>query len=167
MCNFTTPFDKQISTSSVNIGSKSMPTIMLFIFGTQRCFKEESRLRVFGNRILGLIFGPKRDESGEWRKLHEELHYLYRARNILRVIKSSRLRQAGHVARMEEGRSSFNILTGTPAERPIVMPRRRWEENIRIDLKEMGINSWIWIDSAQDTDYWKAIVDAALNLRVP
>ena len=75
----------------------------------------ESRLRVFEKRILRRIFGPKRDENGEWRKLHnEELHSLYLSPNIVRVIKSRRLRWAGHVARMEEGRSAFKILTGKP-----------------------------------------------------
>ena len=72
--------------------------------------KEESRLRVFENRILMRVFGPKRDENGEWRRLHnEELHSLYRSSNIVRVIKSRRLRWAGHVARIEEGRSAFKI----------------------------------------------------------
>ena len=71
---------------------------------------EESRLRVFENRILRRIFGPKRDDNGEWRRLHnEELHSLYRSPNIVSVIKSRRLRWAGHVARMEEGRSAFKI----------------------------------------------------------
>ena len=77
--------------------------------------REESRLRVFENRILRRIFGPKRDENGEWRRLHnEELRSLYRSPNIVRVIKSRRLRWAGHVTRMEEGRSAFKILTGKP-----------------------------------------------------
>ena len=84
--------------------------------------KEERRLRVFENRILRRIFGPKRDENGERRRLHnEELHSLYRSPNIVRVIKSRRLRWAGHVARMEEGRSACKILTGTPrGKRPFV-----------------------------------------------
>ena len=74
---------------------------------------EESRLRVFENRILRRIFRPKRDENGEWRRLHnEEFHRLYRSPNIVRVIKSRRLRQTDHVAKMEEGRSAFKILTG-------------------------------------------------------
>ena len=77
--------------------------------------REECRLRVFENRILRRIFGPRRDEHGEWRKLHnEELHSSYRSPNIVRVIKSRRLRSAGHVARMKEGRSALKILTGKP-----------------------------------------------------
>jgi hypothetical protein len=109
------------------------------------------------------------DENGEWRRLHkEELHSLNRSPNIVRVIKSRRLRWAGHVARMEEGRSSFKILTGTPAKkRPLERSRRRWEDNIRSDLKEIGINRRNWFDSTKDRDYWRALVNAALNLRVP
>ena len=77
--------------------------------------KEECRLRLFENRILRRIFGPKRDENGDWRRLrNEELHSLYSSPNILRVIKSRRLRWAGNVARMEESRSCFKILTGSP-----------------------------------------------------
>ena len=69
---------------------------------------------------------------------------------------------------MEEGRRSFKILTGTPAgKRPIGTPRRRWENNIRMDLKVIGINSKNWVDSAQDRDYWRTLVNAPLNLRVP
>ena len=82
----------------------------------------------------------------------------------MRVIKYRRLRWAGHVARMEEGRNAFKILTG---KRPLGRPRCRWEDNIRMDLKEIGISVGNWVDSAQDRDYWKALVNAALNLRVP
>ena len=129
---------------------------------------EESRLRVFENRILRRIFGRKRDENGEWRSLHnEELHSLYRSPNRVRVIKSGRLRWAGHVARMEEGSSAFQILTGKPTgKRPLRSPRRRWEDNIRMDLEEIGI-AGNWVDLAQDRNYWRALVNAALNLRVP
>ena len=104
---------------------------------------EKCRLRVFENRILRRIFGPKNDENGEWRRLHnEELHSLYRSPNIVRVIKYRRLRWAGHVARMEGGRSAFKILTGKPTgNRTLGRPRRRWEDNIRIDLEEIGINA--------------------------
>ena len=108
---------------------------------------------VFENTILRRIFGTKRDENGEWRRLHnEELHILYRSPIIVRVIK---LRWAGHVARMEDGRSAFKILTRAPAEvPPLGGPRRRWEEHIRMDLKEIGINMRNWVDSAGDRDYW-------------
>ena len=79
------------------------------------------------------------------------------------MIKSRRLRWAGHVARMEEGRCAFKILTG---KRPLRRPRRRWEDNIRIDLKEKCIDTWNCVDSAQDRGYWRVLVNAALNLRV-
>ena len=73
----------------------------------------------------------------------------------------------GHVARMEESRSAFKILTGKPTgKRRLGRPRRRWEDNIRMDLEEIGINAGNWVDSAQDRDYWRALVNAALNLRV-
>ena len=86
----------------------------------------------------------------EWRRLHnEELHSFYRSPNIVRVIKSRRLRWTGHVARMEEGRRAFKILTDIPTgKRPLGSPRRRWEGNIRMDLEEIGINAGNWVDSA-------------------
>ena len=93
---------------------------------------------------------------------------MYRSPNIARVIKSRRLRWAGHVARMKGGRSAFKILTGKPTgKRPLGRPRRRWEDNIRMDLEEIGINAGNLVDSAQDRDYWRALVIAALNIRVP
>jgi hypothetical protein len=88
--------------------------------------------------------------------------------NLVRVIKSRSLSWAGHVARMEEGRSIFKNFTGKPTgKRPVGRPRLRWEENIQMDLKEIGINTREWIDSAQDRDYWRTLVNVALNLRVP
>ena len=111
----------------------------------------------------------RRDENGDWRRLHnEELHSLYCSPNIVWVIKSRRLRWAGHVARIEEGRSVFKILTGKPTGKsPLGRLRRRWKDNIRMDLVEIGINPGNWADSAQDRNYWRALVNAALNLRVP
>ena len=84
------------------------------------------------------------------------------------MIKSRRLRWVGHVARMEEGRSAFKILTDKPTgKRSLGRPRRRWEDNIRMDLEEIGLNACNWVDSAQDRDYWRALVNAILNLWVP
>ena len=84
------------------------------------------------------------------------------------MIKSRRFRWAGHVARMEEGRSAFKILTGKPTgKRSLGRPRRRWENNIRIDLEEIGINAGNWVDSAHVRNYWSALVNAVLNLWVP
>jgi hypothetical protein len=84
------------------------------------------------------------------------------------VIKSRRLRWAGHVTRMEEGGSAFKMLTGILArKRPLGRPRHRWEDNIRMDLREIGINTRNWVDLVQDRDYWRALVDAELNLRIP
>jgi len=92
---------------------------------------------------------------------------LYRSSNIVRVIKSRRLRWAGHLVRMEEGRSVFKILTGTPAgKRPLGRPRLRWEDNIRLYLKEIGIDRRNRVDLDQDRDYWRALVNAVLKLRI-
>ena len=92
---------------------------------------------------------------------------LYRSPNIVRVIKSRRLRWAGHVARMEKSRTAFKISTSEPTgKRPLGRPRRRWEDNISMHLEEIGINASNWVGSAQDRDYWRALVNAALNLRV-
>jgi hypothetical protein len=103
--------------------------------------REEHSLREFENRVLRRIFGPKRDEvAGEWRRLHnEEPNDLYSSPNIIRVIKSRRMRWAGHVARMGEGRGEYRILVGrTEGRRPLGRSRRRWEDNIKMDLQEVG-----------------------------
>ena len=98
--------------------------------------------RIFNdNRILRRVFGPKRDEvTGEWRKLHnEELSDLYALPNIVRMLKSRRMRWVGHVARMGEGKGVHRVLVGNPeGNRPLGRPRRRWEDNIKIDLQEVG-----------------------------
>ena len=84
------------------------------------------------------------------------------------MIKSRRLRWVGHEARIEEGRSAFKILTGRPAgKRPLEKPRRRWDDNIRMYLEEIGLNAGNWVDSSQDLNYGRALVNAALNLQVP
>jgi len=132
--------------------------------------EEERRLRVFENRVLRRIFGPKRDEvTGEWRKLHnEELNDLYCSPNIVRIIKSRRLRWAWHVARMGEGKGVYRVLVGKPeGKRPLGRSRRRWEDNIKMDLQEVGCGGIDWIELAQDKDRWRALVNAVMNLRVP
>ncbi|KAJ4426318.1 hypothetical protein ANN_27132 [Periplaneta americana] len=130
--------------------------------------REEQRLRVFENKVLRKIFGAKRDEvTGEWRKLHNaELHALYSSPDIIRNIKSRRLRWAGHVARMGESRNAYRVLVGRPAgKRPLERPRRRWEDNIKMDLREVGYDGRDWINLAQDRDQWRAYVRATMNLR--
>ncbi|KAJ4445602.1 hypothetical protein ANN_12284 [Periplaneta americana] len=132
--------------------------------------REEHRLRVFENKVLRKIFGAKRDEvTGEWRKLHNaELHALYSSPDIIRNIKSRRLRWAGHVARKGESRNAYRVLVGRPeGKRPLGRPRRRWEDNIKVDLREVGYDGRDWINLAQDRDRRRAYVRAAMNLRVP
>ena len=105
--------------------------------------REESRLRVFENRVLRRIFGLKKDENGEWRRLHnDEIHNLYRLPNIVRVIKSRYVRWTWHVARMEEGMGAFNIFATKPTgKRSLGRPRRRWEHNIKMELEKININT--------------------------
>jgi hypothetical protein len=115
------------------------------------------------------IFGPKREEDGSWRKMHnDELHDLYSSPNIVRVIKSRRMRWAGHVARMGEGGGVYRVLVGrSEGKRPLGRPRRRWEDNIKMDLGEIRIDGANWIRLAQDRVRWRAFVNTVMNLRVP
>ena len=122
---------------------------------------------MFENRVLRRIFGPKRDKvTGELRKLHnEELNDLYSSPNI-RMIKS-RMRWAGKVARMGE-RDAYRVSVGNPeGKRPLGRPRRRWEDNINVDLQEVGCGGMDRIDLARDRNRWRALVNAIINLRVP
>jgi hypothetical protein len=115
--------------------------IYIYIYIYTLTLREECRLRVFENKVLRRIFGPKRGEvTGEWRRLHnKELYALYSSPNIIRVIKSRRLRWAGHVTRMGERRGAYRALVGKPEGRkPLGRPRRRWEDNIKTDLREVG-----------------------------
>ena len=124
---------------------------------------------MFENRVLRRIFGPKRDGvTGEWRKLHnEELNDLYSSPNIVRVIKWRRMRWAGHVARMEKGRGVRKVLVGKrEKKRPLGRPRRRWEDNVKMDLQEVGRGCGDWMELAQDRDRWLVLVNAVMNLRV-
>ena len=130
---------------------------------------EEWKLRVFENMALRRIFGPRRDEvTGEWRRLHnEELNDLYCSPNIVRVIKSRRMRWTGHVACMVEERGVYRFLVGKPeGRRPLGRHRRRWLGNIRMDLQKVGCGYMDWIGLAQDRDRWRTLVSAVMNLRV-
>ena len=131
--------------------------------------REERRLRVFENRVRRRIYGPKRDEvRGEWKTLHnEELTDLYSSHSLVRVIRSRRMRWAGHVARMGEGRGVYSVLVGKPkGKRPLGRPRRRWEDNIKLDLQEVGCGCMDWIEVAQNRDSWRALVSTVMNFRV-
>jgi hypothetical protein len=105
----------------------------------------------------------------DWRKLHnEELHNLYSLPKIIRMIKSRRMRWAGHVARMGKKRNAYRILVRKPeGKRPLERPRRKWVYNIKIDLREIEWDGMDWIDLAQDRDQWRAVVNMVMNLRVP
>jgi hypothetical protein len=120
--------------------------------------------------VLRRVFGPKRDEvTGEWRKLHnEELSDLYSLPSIGRVVKSRRMRGAGHVARRGEGRVVHRVLVGKPGgKRPLGRGRRRWEDNIKVDLQEVGESCGDWMELAQDRERWRALVSTVMTLRVP
>ena len=122
-------------------------------------------MRMFKNRVLRRIFGLKRDEvTGEWRKLYnEELNDLYYSSNVVWFIKSRRMRWAGHVACMGEGRGMCRVLVGKPVRRP----RHIWEDSIKMDLQEVGCGVLFWISLAQDRDRWQALVNAVMNFQVP
>jgi len=120
--------------------------------------------------VLRRIFGPRRDEvTGEWRRLHnEELNDLYSSPSIVRVIKSRRMRWAGHVARMGVERGVYRVLVRKPeGRRPLGRPRRRWVDKIRMDLQEVGCGYMDCIGLSQDRDMWRTFVSAVMNLWVP
>jgi hypothetical protein len=132
--------------------------------------REKRRLRVFENRVLRRAVGPKRDEmTGEWRKSHnEELNDRYSLPNIVWVVKSRRMRWAGHVACMGEERGVHRLLVGKPeGKMPLGRPRRRWEDDIKMDLQEVGVGHEDWIESAQDRDRLLERVSMVKNFWVP
>ncbi|PSN35706.1 hypothetical protein C0J52_10179 [Blattella germanica] len=159
---------------SKNIKLKIYKTVILpvILYGCETwtlTLREEKRLRVFENKVLRKIFGPKRDEeTGEWRRLHNtELKDVYGKPDIIRIIKSRRLRWAGHVARMGDERGVRKILEGKPeGKRPVGRPRMKWENNINHDLREVDYTEDDWKTLAQDRDVWRAYVRTAMNLRV-
>ena len=123
------------------------------------------------NRKICFRFGTTRGLTlkGEWRKLHnEELNGLYSSPNIVRGIKSRRMRWVGHVARVGERRGIYRVWVGKPeGKRPLGRPRHRWEDNIKMDLQEVGCGGMDWILLAQDRDMWWVLVNVVMNLLVP
>jgi hypothetical protein len=160
---------------SRNVKIKMYKTIILRVvfYGCETwslMLREEHRLRVFENRELRRIFGPKKDEvTGGWRKLqNEELHGLYSSPSIVRVIKARRMRWAGRMVHLGEVRGAYNILVGKPeGRRPLGRPRRRWEDNIKRDFREIGFGDVDQIHLAQDRDRWEALVNMVMCLWVP
>jgi hypothetical protein len=118
--------------------------------------------------VLKRIFGPKREEDGSWRKLHnDELHNLYSSPNIVRMVISRRLRWAGHVALMGRG-GVYRVLVGRPEyKRPLGRHSGRWVDNIKLDFRELGIDGANWIQLAQDRVQWRAFVNTVIKFRVP
>jgi hypothetical protein len=131
--------------------------------------REVHRLRVYENRVLRRIFGPKREEDRSWRKLqNDELHSLCSSPNIVRIIKSRRVRWAGHVAHMGEGRGVYRVFVGRPeGKRPLGRYMPRWEYNITLDLRKIVIDGANWIQLTQDRVQWRALVNTVMDLRFP
>jgi hypothetical protein len=111
----------------------------------------------------------KRKEDASWKKLHnDELHSLYSSPNIVRVIKSRRMRWAGHAARMGDGKSVYRVLVGRPeGKRPLGRPRHRWKDNIKMDVREIEIDGANWIQLAQDRVQWRTFLNTVMNLKIP
>jgi len=129
-----------------------------------------TQTEIFENRVLRRIFRPRRDEvTGEWRTLHnEEPNDLYSSPSIVRMITSRRMIWAGHVARMGERRGLYRVFVGKPeGNRPLGRPRRRWKDNIKMGIQEVGCGGMYWVELAQDRDRWPTLVNAVMNLRVP
>ena len=147
-----------------------MPVVLYGREALSLTLREERKLRVFENMVLRRILGPRRDEvTGVWRRLHnEELNDLHSSPNIVRVIKSRRMRWTGHVARKGEARGVYRVLVGKlEGRRPLGRPRRRWVDNNRMDLQEVECGYMDWIGLAQDRDRWRTPVSAVRNIRIP
>jgi hypothetical protein len=146
-----------------------MPVVLYGCETWSLILRKERRLWVFENRVVRRVFGSKRFEvTGEGRTLHnEELNDLYSLPIIVRVVKSRRMRWAGHVARMGEERGVYSVLVGKPeGRRPLGRPRRRWEDNINMDLREVGAGRGNWMELAHDRDGWWALVSTVGDFRI-
>ena len=165
----------RLLSKKLKVNTQAYKTIILpvVLYGCETwslTLREEYRLRVFENKVLRKIFGAKRDEiTGQWRKLHNaELHALYSSPNIIRNLKSRRLKWAGHVARMEQSRNAQGVLVGKPeGKRSLGRPRCRWEDNIKMDLRQVGCDPKDKIPLAEDRDQWRAYARTVMNLRFP
>ena len=159
---------------SKNLKIKKYRTIILpvVLYGCETwslTLREERRLGVFENRMLRRIFGPKRDKvTREWKKLHnEDLNDLYSSPNIVQMIKSRRMRWVEYVAHQGERRDVYRVLVGKPeGKSPLRRPRHRWEDNIKMDLQEVGCRGKAWIKLARDRDRWQALVNVVMKLQV-
>jgi hypothetical protein len=145
--------------------------VVLYGCGTwSLTLREEHRLRMFHNSLLRRLFGPKRDEvMGDSRKQHnEEIRNLCSSPNIIRMIRSRRMRWTGHVARLGEKRNPYMILVGkTEGRKPLGRPRYGWVDNNKIDLRKIEWNDMDWNHLAQDRDQWRPLVNMVMNLLVP
>jgi hypothetical protein len=147
-----------------------LPVILYGCEAWSLTLREERRLKVFENRVLRRLFGPKRDEgTGEWKELHnEELNDMYSLHNYVRVVKSRRMRWAGYVTHMGEEIDVHRDLVGkTKGKRPLGRPRRNWEDNIKRDLEEVEVDCGDWMERAQDRDSWRALVSTVMNFGIP
>jgi hypothetical protein len=145
------------------IQNKSKTIILYILTFTLR---EEHRLRVSENRVLSRIFGPKREIITEAGKDCIMRRFIA-SPNVIRVTKSRGMRWEGHVSRVEDMRNAYNILVGKPAgKRPVGRPSLRWEDNIRMELKELQLEGVDWMHLAQDKDKWRTLVNMKMNLRV-
>ena len=133
-------------------------------------FREERSTRVFENRVLRKIVGPKRDEvTGEWRRLHnEEHHVLYYSLSIIRLIRSRIMRYRGQVAGMGNRRGAYRVLVGRgEGKKPFGRHRHRWKNNIKMGLQEVGWGDMDCSHLAQDRERWRAIANVVMSLRSP
>jgi hypothetical protein len=154
----------------LNITIYKIIILPLVLYGCETWYftlREGHRLRVFENRVLRRIFGPRRDEvTGEWRKLHnEELRDLYSSLSIIKIIKSMRMRWAGHVVRMEK-RNVYRLVGKPEGRRPLGRPRHRRVDYIKMDRGAIVRGDVHWIGVTEDRDQWRALVNAVMNLRV-